>query len=422
MNKKCFFILLGLALLTSACGSSSPGEGGAQQPAVQTKPLDQKEREAVLTKLDKSIIKAQNNFGLQLHQQIAGEQSMSGNLLLSPYSISGALALAYNGSAGETSEEMKQVLGWSGLTMDEINEGNSQLRLLLERGSGVTLNTANSIWIQQEYTLQEDYLARLQDFYKAEAHTADLSSEIFVKDINQWVEQQTDGMIKELYEKPPDIVAALVNTIYFNGGWMQTFDPEFTSEQDFKLDDGSLKKVPMMHMEHGFSYKESENWQAVRLPYGDGRMHMLVIVPRESSSLVQLHEQLWKDPSLWEKDYTFEIVKLGLPKFKAESTLELIDVMKALGMSTATNSMKADFSGMTGSKGLFISEVKHKAIVDIDEEGTEAAAVTAVGMEESGAPPEKPIEMTADRPFFFAIEDRDTGAWLFMGSVHDPEA
>ena len=425
MKRNWIALGLGLMLALTACEISGAKDRHGADQAVgqnpeQPMPLDQKEREAILTKLDERIAEAENAFGLRLHRELTKTTGKTDNLVLSPYSISTALALAYNGSAGQTAAEMEKVLGWKGMGLDKVNEGNSQLKSLLEKGAGVTLNIANAVWVQKGYAFQENYLNRVKTSYGAEARSADLSSQAFVEEINGWVDQKTNGMIKGIYQNPPEANSVLVNAIYFNGGWMDEFNPEYTKEENFSLPDGSVKKVPMMRIEEGFGYKESKEWQAVRLPYGDGRMHMLVILPRESSSLEQVHKKLWKDPSVWMDDYSFETVKLGLPKFKAESDLKLEKVLDGLGMKSAVDPQKADFSGMIDGLPLFIGEVKQKSIVDVDEKGTKAAAVTAVGMPTSAAVPMEPVEMTVNRPFFFAIEDRDTRTWIFMGSVNRP--
>lgn len=425
MKRKWIALGLGLILALTACETLGAKERHGADQALgqnpeQSVPLDQKEREAILTKMDKRIAKAENAFGLRLHRELTKTTGKTDNLILSPYSISTALALAYNGSAGQTAAEMEKVLGWKGIGLEKVNEANSQLKALLEKGAGVALNIANAVWVQNGYAFQENYLNRVKTSYGAEARSADLGSQAFVKEINGWVEQKTNGMIKGIYQNPPEAKSVLVNAIYFNGGWMDEFNPEYTKEENFSLPGGSVKKVPMMRIEKGFGYKESKEWQAVRLPYGDGRMHMLVILPRESSSLEQVHKKLWKDPSVWMDDYSFETVKLGLPKFKAESDLKLEKVLEGLGMKSAVDPQRADFSGMIEGLPLFIGEVKHKSIVDVDEKGTKAAAVTAVGMPASAAAPTEPVEMTVNRPFFFAIEDRDTRTWIFMGSVNRP--
>lgn len=400
-----------LLLLLTACG----------KPDAQGEELDPKEREEALAKLDKNIVKAQNAFGLRLHRELSQNADPAGNLVLSPYSIATALALAYNGSGGETAAEMEKALGWNGMGLDKVNEANRLLKEVLERGSGVKLNVANAVWVQKGLKLQDSYQSGLKEHYGAEARSADLSSDASVKEINGWVSDKTNGMIKKILNEPSGASSILANAIYFNGKWMDEFNPDLTQEKDFFLSDGSVQKVPMMTMEKGFGYKESGAWQAVRLPYRDGRMHMLIILPRETSSLDELHKQIWKDLSVWSDDFSFATVKLGLPKFKAESEdLQVVKALQALGIRKAFEESEADFSRILEGQNLYIDQVRHKAVVEVDEKGTEAAAATVVGMPTSAQPPSETVEMTVNRPFFLAIEDRDTGAWLFVGSVNRP--
>ena len=421
-------ISLGLMMVLSACGidktvkedGSKPVDSGSDQAApALVDQLDADERAAVLKQLDPQLVKAENDFGLRLHRQLITIKEGGENVIFSPYSISTALALAYNGSAGETALEMEKVLGWTGLDRTQVNEGNQQLKLLLERGSGVILNVANSAWVHQDFTLKDSYLDQIRESYDAEIHTADLKSDAFVKDINDWVALKTKGMIRELYNKPlgEDDKAVLVNAIYFNGGWKDKFNAENTKEEAFTLDDGSVQKVPMMRIEQRFGYKETDSWQSIRIPYGDGRVNMLVILPGESSSLEELHRQLWKEPEIWKGSYETAEVNLRLPRFKAEAEAELADTLQRLGLKLPFDENHADFSDMA-EVSVFISKISHKAVVDVNEEGTEAAAVTGVVMTAESAP--EMVNMTVNRPFFFAIEDRDTGAWLFMGSVYKP--
>lgn len=418
MNRK--WILWGLCILLvlPACGINESTDKQHSQKEGRQLTLDPEERAAVLDKLDKKIVEAQNAFGLRLHQKIS-KQGTGDNVIISPYSLSAALALAYNGSAGDTAKEIERVLGWSDMGLAQVNDANGQLKSLLEHGGGVTLNIANSVWIQNQFVIKESYLNVVKDRYDAEIKMTDLSHDDSVKEINSWVDQKTNGKITELYKDPPFTKAVLINAVYFNGGWMDEFDPQRTKEENFTLADGTVKRVPMMKQERGFSYKESDKWQAVRLPYGDGRMHMLVVVPSKESSLNELHKELWKDPSIWQDEYSFETVKLELPRFKAELSAELTDVLKAAGIRKAFDPETADFSAMAESP-LYIGRVQHKVVVDVKEKGTEAAAVTSIDMPTGAAPLQNPIKMIADRPFFFAIEDRDTETWLFMGSVTNP--
>ncbi|KOP66807.1 proteinase inhibitor I4 serpin [Bacillus sp. FJAT-18019] len=421
-------VLTGLCLLLglTACAQGSeiqPGESpGIVHKQSKAKELSAQERKEVLGKVDIVMVKAQNDFGLRLHQEISkipGQES--DNLIISPYSITQALALAYNGAAGETAAEIAEVLGWKGMNAADINEGNRSLRSLLENGGGVVLNVANSVWHRPGLKLKKAYTETVKGGYSAEVRETDLKQEEGMKAINQWVKEQTSGMIPTIYDRPPGGAAVLINAIYFNGGWMEEFDPARTVDEPFTLPDGTHKSVPMMKQEGRYGYKEGESWQAIRIPYGDDRMHMLVILPKESSSIHELHQQLWRDASIWKEGYSFETVQLGLPKFKAEQGFELSDNLKSLGMVKAFDYGRADFSSMAEEGDEFyIDHVKHRTIVDVSEKGTEAAAVTAVGVEAGAAPPSEPIVMNINRPFFFAIEDRDTGTWLFMGSVLKP--
>ncbi|MGG4108426.1 serpin family protein [Paenibacillus lautus] len=421
-------VLTGLCLLIglTACAQGSEIQSGEPQGIVHKQPkvkeLSAQERKEVLGKVNTGMVKAQNDFGLRLHQALSNSpEYKSGNLIISPYSITQALALAYNGTAGDTAAEMSDVLGWKGMSVDDINEGNRQLRSLLENGGGVVLNVANSVWHQQGLEMKKPYLQTVKDSYRAEVKEANLMHADAMDAINQWVNDKTSGMIPTIYDEPPGGVAVLINAIYFNGGWMDEFDPANTVEEEFTLSDGTTQKIPMMKREARYSYKEGASWQAIRIPYGDGRMHMLVILPKETSSMDELQQQLWKDTSAWKDDFSHETIQLGLPKFKVEQTFELPDALQSLGMIQAFDRDAADFSAMADDGEKFwIEKVKHKTVVDVSEKGTEAAAITAVGVETGAVQPTEPIVMNVDRPFFFAIEDRDTGTWLFMGSVLRP--
>ncbi|MGG4095053.1 serpin family protein [Paenibacillus lautus] len=421
-------VLTGLCLLIglTACAQGSEIQSGEPQGIVHKQPkvkeLSAQERKEVLTKIDTGMVEAQNDFGLRLHQALSNSpEYKSGNLIISPYSITQALALAYNGTAGDTAAEMSDVLGWKGMSVDDINEGNRQLGSLLENGGGVVLNVANSVWHQQGLEMKKPYLQTVKDSYRAEVKEANLMHANAMNAINQWVNDKTSGMIPTIYDEPPGGVAVLINAIYFNGGWMDEFDPANTVEKEFTHSDGTTQKIPMMKREARYSYKEGASWQAIRIPYGDGRMHMLVILPKETSSMDELQQQLWKDTSAWKDDFSHETIQLGLPKFKVEQTFELPDALQSLGMIQAFDRDAADFSAMADDGEKFwIDKIRHKTVVDVSEKGTVAAAITAVGIETTAAEPTEPIVMNINRPFFFAIEDRDTGTWLFMGSVLRP--
>jgi len=414
-----------LLIWLTACGQGGklPTESGKKaEQQKKVKMLSEAERNNVLAKVDQDMTLAGRNFALRLHQSLAQELEQE-NLILSPYSITQALALAYNGAAGDTAAEMSATLGWKEKPLADVNEGNQQLSTLLERGNGVVLNVANSVWYQQGVAMKKDYLNTLQDSYGAEAKGTNLGEDTAMDQMNDWVNKKTEGMIPSIFSEPPGGVAVLINAIYFNGGWKDEFDPANTVDESFTLASGHNAQIPMMKREGKYEYKEGEDWQAIRIPYAEGQMHMLVILPKASSSLAELHQELWEDASAWQEDFSYETVKLSLPRFKAEQSFELPKTLQELGMVKAFDPLEADFSAMAeGGDGFYIDEVKHKAIVDVSETGTKAAAVTSVGIAASAESPSKPIEMDVNRPFFFAIEDRDTGSWVFMGSVFDPRA
>lgn len=414
-----------LLIWLTACGQGDKIQtvgGKKEEQQKKIKVLSEAERKNVLAKVDQDMTQAGRDFALRLHQSLATELEQE-NLILSPYSITQALALAYNGAAGDTAAEMSAMLGWKDQPLADVNEGNHQLSTLLERGNGVVLNVANSVWYQQGVAMKKDYLNTLQDSYGAVVKGTHLGEDKAMNQINDWVNKKTEGMIPSIFSEPPGGVAVLINAIYFNGGWKDEFDPANTVDESFTLANGNSKQIPMMKREGKYEYKEGEDWQAIRIPYAEGQMHMLVILPKASSSLATLHQELWEDASAWEEGFSYETVKLSLPRFKAEQSFELPKTLQGLGMVKAFDPLEADFTAMAeGGDGFYIDEVKHKAVVDVSETGTKAAAVTSVGVVASAEPPSEPIEMDVNRPFFFAIEDRDTGSWVFIGSVFDPRA
>ncbi|WP_168121444.1 serpin family protein [Paenibacillus sp. HB172176] len=412
MNTKIIsLIITGLiaALLLPACGSNSE------------EAMNLQERSHAAESLDSRIVQAENAFGLQLHRQLT-ELGDGGNVILSPYSISTALAMTWNGSAGATASEMADVLGWNGMDVEQINEGNKQLaKLLSGSADGIELQTANSLWYREGIAMKKSFLEMSQNVYRAKVTELDLSGDDALDRINNWVREQTQHKIDSIIDNPidPSTVAILVNAVYFNGTWKLKFSEDATKEEDFTLEDGSVEKVPMMKQNGQFPYLEGDTWQAVRLPYGDGRLDMLVVLPKPESSLDELQTELWADPSPWQQAFPKALVELGLPRFKVKNTMLLNDALEQLGMKKAFDREAADFSGMADVRPLFIGAVKHKTYIDVNEEGTEAAAVTSVEMVGTSAPATS-ATMVVNRPFFFAIEDAQTHAWLFLGSVTNP--
>jgi serpin B len=401
-----------LILIVTACANAS------------AKSLSLEKRQVAAAKVDARIVKASNEFGLQLHRQLVQtEQNKKKNIFISPTSISLALAMTYNGSKGETQAAMAKTMGWQGMSLDEMNRGNQTLISLLQQpGSGVQMRITNSLWSRKGVPFHSTFMKTNQEFYDAKVTELDFNSPKSVDTINNWVNKNTNGKITKMIESiDPMEVLFLMNAVYFNGGWKKEFQPSATKEDSFKLQDGSTKQVQMMAQTGTYEYLKEEGFQAIRLPYGEGQMDMLVILPDASSSLGALHDKLWADHSRWRQPFQQSRGEIKLPRFKIEYGEQLNDPLMAMGMTLPFDDVKADFSGMAPvPPNLFISKVTHKTFVEVNEKGTEAAAVTSVQVSTTSALIDTPFQMTINQSFFFAIEDRQTGAWLFVGSVVEP--
>ncbi len=366
-----------------------------------------------------------NRFGFDLYT-ILSDESRGENIFISPLSISLALTMTYNGATGKTASEMAEVLGVDGMELEDINISNG--RLMAELGGeieDVRLDIANSLWARDGFTFKKTFLEKTSSHYKAESRSLDFRSPSAKEIINGWVSEKTQGMIKELLDRiPSDAILYLINAIYFKGAWEKEFDPNLTREEDFHISDDRTKKVPMMRRSDKFLYFEGADFKAVSLPYGDGRVSMHLFLPDDDSSLDKFHKSLdavnWKD---WMGSYSKKRGSVALPRFKAEYRNLLNGPLESLGMVSAFGPDRADFSEMieTPLGNVFISRVIHQAVIDVNEEGTEAAAATAVEMKLTSVRiDENPFVMVFDRPFFFAIRDNRTGSILFMGSIADP--
>jgi serpin B len=387
-------------------------------------------------------------FGADLYRQLAGN-SGNGNLVFSPSSIETALAMTYAGAAGTTAQEMAATLHFQ-LQGDALHQAFNALDAALESRSfqekdqngkpvGVLIKTANSLWGQKDITFEKLFLDTLAANYGAGIRLMDYktAAEQARQAINSWVSEQTAGKIPELIPAGAlDTLTrlVLVNAIYLDATWMSQFDPSSTQDAPFTTLAGDTVTVRMMHQSSSFRYGKGDGWQAVELPYLGGKVAMLLIVPDEGR-FAEVEKELGPpsetaasaagttaagaviDEAVASLDQGTE-VQLGLPKFKFRTQAGLKDALTALGMGVAFTD-KADFSGMTTEEPLWISDVIHEAYIAVDEEGTEAAAATAVIIRTASAPVQL-VQLTIDRPFIFALRDLDTGALLFLGRVTDP--
>ncbi|MFD1032586.1 serpin family protein [Metaplanococcus flavidus] len=366
------------------------------------------------------IAEANNILGMKLLKDLSAKED--GNIFVSPTSLYMALAMVYNGAEGATKDEIAKVLEAEGLAPEEMNKANASLVTKLASDTeDIELNIANSIWAKEGYTFRESFTESSQDYYNARLETIDITDPASADAINDWVSDATNERIDKMAESPlpGNLVAMLLNAIYFNGAWQYPFPEDATVERPFHLEDGSTAQVPLMSLNEQLSYLETDNFQAVSLPYGEGEMNMHVFLPAETSSLdefkASMNEEEWAG---WMAGFESNLGTVMLPKFELEYEVNLNDTLQELGMETAFSS--ADLSKMfETSSGLLISEVKQKSFINVSEEGTEAAAVTSIGVDTSG-PAEPPFELIVDRPFFFAITDEETGVILFMGSIENP--
>ena len=357
------------------------------------------------------------DFGFKVYSELLKEDKDK-NIFISPSSIAFALSMTYNGAEGTTKEAMAEVLNMNGLTLEEINKANQALMEALEKDEEkVELSIANSLWANPAIEFKESFMERCKKYYDAE-----VSNEFTKEAINGWIEEKTNEKIKDVIDEvPPDAILYLVNAIYFKGTWTVEFDKEKTKELDFHLLDGSKKKHPMMITSNTFNYCKGEKFQAVSLPYGDGKYSMYVFLPDENSNLEEFQENLtgenWEK---WMKSFHATEGDLVLPRFKVEYKVLLNDALQAMGMDVAFGS-GANFSGMTDMASK-ISKAIHQTFVEVNEEGTEAAAVTVIEMTRttSAEPPQR-FQMSVNRPFFFSIRDNESGTILFMGSVIEPK-
>ncbi len=362
-------------------------------------------------------------FSGDLYQELAKENE--GNLAFSPYSISTALTMTYLGTEEDVEEEMRKVLYLEGDKEDIASSfGELQRSLLGENGENLQIEVANSIWLQGGFEVRERYLALVKEKFLSELYYVDFAGDPEGSRIriNKWVEEKTEGKIKELIAKgliTPLTRLVLCNAIYFKGKWEKAFDKEMTVEREFYVSEEKTVQVKMMHARDEFRYKDFGRYKGLELPYQGGRLAMVVFLPKEVEGIGKVERELRGKRLIEAIDGVInspkEKVKVALPRFKVEGEFKLNDVLKRMGMVTAFEG--SDFAGIDREGGLQISAVVHKAVVEVNEEGTEAAAATAVVVSLGMVGEVK--EFVADHPFVFVIVDKETKTILFMGRVKE---
>ncbi|MBU1944228.1 MAG: serpin family protein [Actinobacteria bacterium] len=403
-------IALSLLLPLAGCGGSreNGGVSGTVQAEVVSGPLPER--------IDRLAFK--------LLKQVTVEEA-GGNVFLSPASLEMALAMTMNGAAGDTLAAMAGALELQGMTTTEVNRANKAMADWLARlDPKVTLEIANSLWAREGVEFSPGFLAANREYYDARVETIDLDAPSAANTINGWVSEQTHGKIDEIVKPPIDplTILFLLNAIYFKGQWTTQFDKGLTTDGDFKTS-GGTDKVPMMTQSGEFSYMENEGFQAIFLPYGAGKTGMYIFLPAESSSLPAFIEGLTPENwTRWMSEFAEHEGDITMPRFKLEYEKALKDTLSAMGMGVAFTE-QADFSKMLvegSTDEPFIQQVKQKTYADVNEEGTEAAAVTSVEVGVTSIAPGERFIMTVDRPFFFAITDDAGKVILFEGALYKP--
>jgi serine protease inhibitor len=374
------------------------------------------------------LVGAINRFGFRLLRELAGDAPAE-NLLISPASLSAALSMTYNGAAGETARAMAEALCQEGLSLDEINRAHATLwAALASADPQVTFEAANSLWARLGIPFLPDFMQRNREFYGAEVANLDFGDPQAADIINAWVNSQTHGKIADIVEPPIDplTILFLINALYFKGQWRHQFDKTATKSGVFHLPDGRGKPCPLMTQSGTYLYLEGLGFQAISLPYGAGRLCLYVFLPAAELSLAGFLNMLGtNDVSAWnawmgelrERDGV-----ITLPSFKVSYAKSLNDALSTLGMGVAFGD-NSDFRAMSPlgeDPGIYIANVLHKTVMEVNEEGTVAAAVTKVDMMLKYIPP-PPFKMVVDRPFFCAIRDNETGVIVFAGVVVEPE-
>jgi serpin B len=387
------------------------------------------------------VAQGNNFFALQLYQKLQGSE---GNLFFSPYSISTALAMTYAGARGQTQEQMARVLCFptSAQTLQTLETGGQPLspeqfaqafgRIIKDlnaRGgqNKYELRVANALWGQKGYEFLPAYVQLVEKQYEGKLQTVDFvaAAEQARRTINAWVEKQTNDKIKDLIS--PGMLDALTrlvltNAIYFKGNWARQFEKKGTQDAPFTLLDGSTVQIPMMNQQAEFGYAQVESLQVLEMPYVGEELSMVVLLPKEPGGIGTLEKSLTAENlAKWLDAMRKREVIVALPKFKMTSKFGLNDVLQSMGMTEAFSD-RADFTGMTSRRDLFISAVIHQAFVEVNEEGTEAAAATGVTMKALSVGPGQTPIFRADHPFLFLVRDKASGSILFLGRTLNPKS
>lgn len=408
-------VLAGLTLITVAsCGTHKANVGDGQ--TVKSDEFESMEDNyLILSDAQRNLINRNNTFALNLFKEVSGMDSR----VVSPLSVTYLMGMLANGADGQTRNEILKTLGWEGVSVADIN---TLSKLLMEKAGksdpATTLTVANYIAVNKQYKLKKNFASTVGDYYKAGIESLDFTSASTKGHINSWCDKQTHGMIPEIIDNvEPSAVSYLMNAIYFNGTWTEKFEKKLTKEERFQGYTRDIKKVQMMHNNEKYRYTSNSSYAAVRLPYGNGTYEMTILLPNTDKSIREVLDGMdAKKLDALRNTMSECIVDLKLPRFTTELSLPLNEIISKLGASSLFNPAQADFSNFaTGD--MYISKMLQKAKIEVSEEGTKAAAVTAAIMTMTSLSHQEPrrVQFHADRPFVYFISERNTGAIFFMG-------
>lgn len=405
---KRFFSFFAMAIIVIACTNNT------EIPPVTDLTLSEKSAK---------IVAADNQFGLELFRKVNASIDEPKNTMISPMSVSLALAMVYNGTAGNTKKQMEDMLHKANLSPEDINQSYKDLVAALQsHDPKVELSISNAIFYRNSFSVKNDFITTNQNYYQAEVSGLDFSKTTeTLNKVNGWVNTQTKGKIDKIIEqvKPEDIMY-LLNAIYFNGEWKYSFDTKETKDMPFTKENNTTVQVPTMTIENSFNYYSHQKFELLEMPYGSGKYSMLIFLPgtgKKTDDVISLMSA--ENVEDWISKLTEQKKEVFLPKFEFKFDDSLKDELASLGMTDAFNDAQANLSGISDAAKLVISEVMHKSYIKVDERGTEAAAVTGITVGLTSMPVDNSFR--ADHPFVFAIREKDTKAILFIGKVMDPK-
>lgn len=378
--------------------------------------------EIEITEKAARLIEANNDFGFEMFGHVYSEEKSAENIMVSPLSVSLALAMTYNGAKNETKTAIEKALKVYGLSPADINTSYFDLvNALKSLDQKVLLEIANAIYYRKNFEVENSFIKTNQQYYNAEISSLDFSSPNALNIINGWVAEKTHNKIETILDEiKPSQVMFLLNAIYFKGIWTKEFNKKSTEQKPFYLEDGSTIQTETMQRTDTLPYTSNALFSAIQLSYGKGNYNMYVFLPESNKNLQDIIDQLNNDNwQKWMKSFSLtQNVDIKFPKLKYEYEIKLNDILTEMGMGVAFTGA-ADFTGINRDGGLYIDYVKHKTFIDVNEEGTEAAAVTIVAIDKTSVGPQK-IAFYLNRPFLYAITEKSTGAILFMGTVTNP--